>query len=445
MLAEFSLPSLCSWCERPNRSSPLLALAKDLGDRIYPAFSASPSGIPFAWVNLRHGMRENETSETNLAGSGTGLLEYAMLSRLLGDDKYEAVIMTCLSRLWDMRSEHGLFGTSINAHDGTWNDNHASIGFGTDSFFEYLLKGYILLGDPWFWGMFAAAYEGTQRFMRSGPWYADVNRLTGEKIQEVFTSLQAFFPGTQVDIGDLGKADETLRAIFGIWQKFGLMPERYLYKTSQVHPSMKYYPLRPELAESILWLSQATGDPYYQQVVGRTMVEGLNNYSRVETGGFATIRDVETMEKENHQQSFFLSETLKYLYLLFNDTFLRGSDHAYVFTTEGHPLPVVEEIRRNSSGNELPQRLRGWCFGFEAEGLLGKLCSPLDLRICPNWQTTAEATVGKLNLEPVVVASACHVLDKDDGSRCTKPTECGVDAGSCRERLCSSHGFCYTP
>ena len=39
------------------------------------------------------------------------------------------------------------------------------------------------------------------------------------------------------------------------------------------------------------------------------------------------------------QQSFFLAETLKYLYLLFSDDRLLSLEE-WVFNTEAHPLPV---------------------------------------------------------------------------------------------------------
>jgi len=251
MLATYSMPDLCTWCSS-GRDSPLLRLAEDLGSRLFPAFAKSPTDIPYAWVNLRFGVVENETNETNLAGAGTSLLEYAMLSRLGGDSKYEKASVACLVQLWRMRTSHGLLGTHIDIQTATWLDSHAGIGFGTDSYFEYLLKSYILLGDPWYWGMFAASYESIQRYMKSGAWYADVNMHSGVKIQEAFTSLQAFFPGLQVEIGDIDAANISHRAFFSVWDRFGLLPERYLYKSEQVHPTMKYYPLRPELAESTL-------------------------------------------------------------------------------------------------------------------------------------------------------------------------------------------------
>ncbi len=42
------------------------------------------------------------------------------------------------------------------------------------------------------------------------------------------------------------------------------------------------------------------------------------------------------------QQSFFLAETLKYLYLLFSDDSLIPLDK-WVFNTEAHPLPVLSK------------------------------------------------------------------------------------------------------
>ena len=42
---------------------------------------------------------------------------------------------------------------------------------------------------------------------------------------------------------------------------------------------------------------------------------------------------------DDAQQSFFLAETLKYLYLLYSDSELLSLD-LWVFNTEAHPLPV---------------------------------------------------------------------------------------------------------
>lgn len=48
-------------------------------------------------------------------------------------------------------------------------------------------------------------------------------------------------------------------------------------------------------------------DPWYFEV-GESIMKSLILYTKVD-GGFASVRDVTTMELEDHQHSFFLSET----------------------------------------------------------------------------------------------------------------------------------------
>lgn len=64
--------------------------------------------------------------------------------------------------------------------------------------------------------------------------------------------------------------------------------------------------------------------------------------SRVETGGYTCLDSVlHTVPLvRDKQESFWLAETLKYLYLLFDDTGLVPLEE-YVFNTEAHPLPVL--------------------------------------------------------------------------------------------------------
>jgi mannosidase alpha-like ER degradation enhancer 1 len=72
----------------PSSAPQLLALARNLADRLMPAFNTS-TGIPYARVNLKYGVDEGETSETCSAGAGSLVLEFGLLSRLTGDPKYE--------------------------------------------------------------------------------------------------------------------------------------------------------------------------------------------------------------------------------------------------------------------------------------------------------------------------------------------------------------------
>lgn len=78
--------------------------------------------------------------------------------------------------------------------------------------------------------------------------------------------------------------------------------------------------------ESAFHLHQATGvDPL--RAAGRAMVEGLQRHARVPEGGFANIRNVQGHVQEDHMSSYFLAETLAYLYLLFDDTFVKRNPY----------------------------------------------------------------------------------------------------------------------
>lgn len=66
----------------------MLELALDLGTRLLPAFD-TPTGLPYARVNLRNGVEPRESTETCTAGAGSLVLEFTLLSRLTGDERFE--------------------------------------------------------------------------------------------------------------------------------------------------------------------------------------------------------------------------------------------------------------------------------------------------------------------------------------------------------------------
>ena len=95
------------------------------------------------------------------------------------------------------------------------------------------------------------------------------------------------------------------------------------------------YPLRPEFIESTYFLYLATSHPFYT-MVGERVIDNLQKHARVDCG-FASI-GVKDYRLDDRMDSFFLSETLKYLYLLFDDNhWLHSND--FIFTTEAHPIP----------------------------------------------------------------------------------------------------------
>ena len=99
--------------------------------------------------------------------------------------------------------------------------------------------------------------------------------------------------------------------------------------------------LRPETAESYFIMWRITHDEKYREW-GWQMIQALDKHCKSkETGGYSGIRDVwsQSALKDDVQQSWFLAETLKYLYLLFCDDDVISIDK-WVFNTEAHPLPI---------------------------------------------------------------------------------------------------------
>lgn len=125
----------------------LLRLARDLADRLLPAFY-TPTGLPYPRVNLRYGVTfyENsplskanpgpktddrrkyttryqsrpEVTETCSAGAGSLVLEFTTLSRLTGDGRYEDLAKRAFWAVWLRRSEIDLIGAGIDAETGNW-------------------------------------------------------------------------------------------------------------------------------------------------------------------------------------------------------------------------------------------------------------------------------------------------------------------------------------
>ena len=92
----------------PGYKDELLHLAKDVADRLMPAFRESSTGIPYPRVNLRRGHTVNEPAhspETCTAGAGSLVLEMGLLSRLLGDPSYEQHARKASRTLWQLRSK----------------------------------------------------------------------------------------------------------------------------------------------------------------------------------------------------------------------------------------------------------------------------------------------------------------------------------------------------
>lgn len=84
---------------------------------------------------------------------------------------------------------------------------------------------------------------------------------------------------------------------------------------------------------------------------GWSIFEAFVRYGQVDggRGGYAGIDDVDAEHPQqlDRMETFWLSETLKYLYLLFSPRHAVPLD-AWVFNTEAHPLPVFRPTQPTS-------------------------------------------------------------------------------------------------
>ncbi|KAJ6687837.1 ER DEGRADATION-ENHANCING ALPHA-MANNOSIDASE-LIKE PROTEIN 2 [Salix koriyanagi] len=102
--------------------------------------------------------------------------------------------------------------------------------------------------------------------------------------------------------------------------------------------------------------------------------------------------------------SFFLAETCKYLYLLFDDSFLVDWNH--IFTTEGHPLPVLSAWQDRMPEIYIPSN---WTYVKDEKKT--KRSSAMSLQVWP--ALSLNAGHGEQLAE-----SACHVPDAQSDHKC---------------------------
>jgi ER degradation enhancer, mannosidase alpha-like 2 len=316
----------------------LLALAEDLGNRLLPVFDSS-TGMPYVSVNLKTGGVRD--TQTNPAEVGTLILEFGTLSKLTSKPVYFDKAKRALIALFNRRSKIGLVGGGIDVGSGKWTDPDSSVAGGIDSYYEYQLKGWKLFGDVDCERMWKASLQALNQYVAddapTGFWYGHVDMNTGGRRATYFGALDAFFPGELALSGDIERARRLEDSCYRMWTTFGIEPEVIDYATMKVvSPG---YALRPEIIESAYYLYQFTSDPRYLEM-GRTFFDGLVKYCRTKVG-YASLSDARTKAQEDDMESFFLAETLKYLYLLFAPR--NKVDLAkVVFNTEAHPLRKIQ-------------------------------------------------------------------------------------------------------
>lgn len=339
--------------------------ALELGEKLLPAFN-TPTGIPRGVINLGSGTSWSwgwaSAGSSILAEFGTLHLEFVHLTELSNNPVFKEKVMSIRKLLNKIEKPHGLYPNFLSPVSGNWVQHHVSIGGLGDSFYEYLIKSYLMSDktDDEAKTMYYSALEAIEANLvqKSPGGLTYMAEWRGGILDHKMGHL-ACFSGGMIGIGADDGAPEKRQHYLDLAAEIThTCHESYTRSTTKLGPeafrfdsgaeatatrlSDRYYILRPEVIESYMYMWRLTHDPKYRDW-GWEAVEALEQHCRVESG-FSGIRDVYTMtaSHDNMQQSFFLSETLKYLYLLFSDDDLLSLED-WVFNTEAHPLPIIRK------------------------------------------------------------------------------------------------------
>jgi mannosidase alpha-like ER degradation enhancer 2 len=320
----------------------LLSLADDLGTRLLPVFN-SPTGLPYRYVNLRTGKIRGEV--TNPAETGTLLIEFGTLSKLTNKPVFYEKAKRALVETYLRRSPIGLIGTRFNVETGKWTNTDSHISAEIDSYYEYLLKCWLLFDDQDCKRMWLESIGPINKYLadtfdrniKRRPdrelWYGHADMNTGKRTATTYGALDAFFPSVLALSGDLGRARQLQSSSFRMWAAHGIEPEEFDYKKMEVVSAG--YPLRPEIVESTYYLYHYTREPQYLRM-GETLFRDFVRHCKTEEG-YAALKSVVTKEKSDSMQSFLFAETFKYFYLLFAPPKTLDFNNV-IFNTEAHPV-----------------------------------------------------------------------------------------------------------
>lgn len=313
----------------------LLDLAVDLGNRLLLAFTKSPTGIPYRFVNLRTGAVSGP--QTNLAETGTYIAEFGFLSQLTGDRRYFDAAKRAFEVTFAKRTSLNLLPFAIHAETGQFLNRTATIGPPADSFYEYLFDAWDLFRDADLKAMYdtlTAAIVAHQAETRGGRlWFGQVDAFTGRITDRGQSELAAFYAGLLAQGGDVPRGRAYHTSWNAVQDRYGVLPEGIDY--TSLNATSRGNALRPEFADSafVLWL--VTRDEVFRQRA-LTHYQNMKRTSRVRFG-YTTLDDVTTnpVRRGDFTPGYWWSEQLKYYWLIFAPA--RRFDYANNYlSTEGN-------------------------------------------------------------------------------------------------------------
>ncbi|XGW20008.1 hypothetical protein V3C99_003659 [Haemonchus contortus] len=338
--------------------------AEEIAKLLLPAFD-TPTGIPYAVVNVVTGSAKNygwaSGQSSILSEFGSLQLEFDYLSHITGNKIYSDKIKRIREFLTAMDKPNGLYPLYLNPKTGKWGSLDHSIGALGDSFYEYLLKHWLITGKTddhtkreYDAAVFAMEKKMLYKSEQNGLWY--FANLHGSRVVHKMEHL-ACFSGGMFALQSANEQNATVANHYlelaenlahtchesYIRTATGLGPEAFRFTSDNeakaVANNEKYYILRPEVVETWFYLWRITKQDKYREWAWNVVL-ALEKYAKVE-GGYSGIQNVYSVpvEHDDVQQSFLFAELFKYLYLIFADDNILPLN-AWVFNTEAHPFPI---------------------------------------------------------------------------------------------------------
>lgn len=377
----------------------LLDKAADLGNALMGGFK-SQTGIPYSSVNLLNGegiKNHVDNGASSTAEVATLQLEFRYLSKLTGEDLYWKAAEKVMEELDKNQPEDGLVPIYVQPDTGKYQGKLIRLGSRGDSYYEYLLKQYLQTNneEPIYWKMYRESVEGVKKHMveRSEPsrltYVGELERGIGGPLSSKMDHLVCFYGGLlalgatngltleeakklpfwgKEQESDFQLGEELTYSCYKMYADVptGLSPEIAVFNKDKlkhqdftIKANDRHNLQRPETVESLYYLYKLTGDVKYRKW-GYEIFQNFVKYTKVTTPSglvsYSSLNDVTSKDPsyKDNMESFWLAETLKYLYLLFDDDNIIPLDK-YVFNTEAHPFPKFDMAPLFKTGWLRPQ------------------------------------------------------------------------------------------
>jgi len=340
-----------------------------------------PAGLPMPKINIAGARSVRNISvkwgdkwgdkHSNLADAGGIQMEMRMLSRLTMDGKYKVAGDKAFESLLTAGGNKGIIPTNLTAMDAVpkfVGNKRISMGRGGDRYYEYLLKQYIQTGkrEEKFKAHWVHAMDAMMSSLvlttKGGRMFISEREETG--LNFIMDHLACAVPGhLMLGLHHVGKempvqkrmvyretAEGLMATCYEMYRSSpsGLAGEAYKFHLDRSDDDMELYlnvpnatynRMRPEVIESLYYMHYYTGDPKYREW-GYNIFKAWRQHCKAKWG-YAILEDVrlENPKQIDWTETWFMSETIKYLYLLFRPRSEINLDE-WVFNGDGHPFKI---------------------------------------------------------------------------------------------------------